>query len=359
MAMMIESRLPAARNGHAGAADGPLSPSADGTPPAGKDPATGRFLPGNKLGKGNPHFRQLASNRTAFLQAVGPEQVRQLVARLLRQALAGNLDAARLLLAYAVGRPAEAVNPDRADLDEFRLLGESPNIAETNEACDRFRRLRRRAGGGRHGRGRGEWSPADRQATGGGRETPTPHARGPRTTPPPRRPRRRRHPRRRRVAGEPPRVELLVDGQAAGPAARQDRPVLPSGRRRDFSRATLPRAELRGHNANMRASRGTRSRVEGDKRTGKPRPRRWQIPTVLVEWQDDGTVTGPDDGPLAGRLAGSVRYGRIPALAFAGKVGSFPCRACDTKSLQMSGQCRVTAAPTSVHVGSRPAQAPR
>ena len=92
---------------------------------------------------------------------------------------------------------------------------------------------------------------------------------------------------------------------------------------------------------------------------GTPRPRRWQVPTVLVEWQDDGTVTGPDDGPLAGRLAGSVRYGRIPALAFAGKVGIFPCRACDTKSLQMSGQCRVTAAPTSVHLGSRPAQAPR
>ncbi len=155
---MTETRLPVARNGHADAADGPeappagppsrngaacpapvpLSPSADGTPSAGKDPATGRFLPGNRLGKGNPHYRKLAENRTAFLQAVGTDQIRQLAAQLLRQALAGNLDAARLLLAYAVGRPAEAVNPDRADLDEFRLLGESPDVVEANQAGDRI-----------------------------------------------------------------------------------------------------------------------------------------------------------------------------------------------------------------------------
>jgi hypothetical protein len=41
-------------NGHA---DAPLPPSADGTAAGGKDAATGRFLPGNKCGRGNPHYR--------------------------------------------------------------------------------------------------------------------------------------------------------------------------------------------------------------------------------------------------------------------------------------------------------------
>lgn len=134
---MTETSLPAARNGHTNAGTGPLPPSADGTPPAGKDPTTGRFLPGNKLGRGNPHYRKLAGNRTAFLQAVSVEEIRQLAAKLLRKALAGNLDAARLLLAYAVGRPAEAVNPDRADLDEFRLLCESPKLIEDENSGNR------------------------------------------------------------------------------------------------------------------------------------------------------------------------------------------------------------------------------
>src|SRR4051794_21302899 len=95
-------------NGHAPA---PLPPSADGTPPGGKDAATGKFLPGNRCGQGNPHYRRLAANRTAFLEAVGPEQVQALAARLLARALAGDAEAARLVLAYAVGRPQPAADP--------------------------------------------------------------------------------------------------------------------------------------------------------------------------------------------------------------------------------------------------------
>src|SRR4051812_24643619 len=95
-------RLNGSLNGHA---DAPLPPSADGTAPAGKDSATGRFLPGNKCGRGNPHYRRLAANRTAFLEAVGPVQVKALAADLLKRALAGDVDAARLVLAYALGRP--------------------------------------------------------------------------------------------------------------------------------------------------------------------------------------------------------------------------------------------------------------
>src|SRR6516162_5279123 len=80
----------------------PLTPSADGT---GKDPTTGRFLPGNKCGHGNPHYRKLAANRSAILETVGPEQIKALLGNLYAKALAGDLDSARLVLAYAVGKP--------------------------------------------------------------------------------------------------------------------------------------------------------------------------------------------------------------------------------------------------------------
>jgi hypothetical protein len=141
------------RNGTGGNTPAPLPPSADGPPPGGKDPATGRFLPGNKCGRGNPHYRQLAANRTAFLEAVGPEQVRALAARLLARALEGDTDAARLVLAYAVGRPQPAADPDGADADEWRLAGQGLCLADllpqadkysVGEALDRLRWLRER-----------------------------------------------------------------------------------------------------------------------------------------------------------------------------------------------------------------------
>jgi hypothetical protein len=47
----------------------PLPPTADGSVTGGKDAETERFLPGNKYGRGNPHYRGLAANRTAFLAA--------------------------------------------------------------------------------------------------------------------------------------------------------------------------------------------------------------------------------------------------------------------------------------------------
>jgi len=134
---------PPGRNGHVNGVHPhpdapPALPSADGGDGGaapGQDAATGRFLPGNKLGKGNPHFRRLAANRTAFLEAAGPEQVRQLAADLLRRALAGDLDAARLWLSYAIGKPSEAVDPDQQDLDELRLLRASPTLVGLCREC--------------------------------------------------------------------------------------------------------------------------------------------------------------------------------------------------------------------------------
>jgi hypothetical protein len=130
-------------NAPAGPPKPPLSPSADGKvtspPPAaaarpGQDAATGKFLPGNKFGRGNPHYRRLAANRTAFLETVGPEQVKELAAQVFRRALAGDLEAAKIVLAYAIGRPGPAADPDRADLDEWQLLDGWPTLAQVMRA---------------------------------------------------------------------------------------------------------------------------------------------------------------------------------------------------------------------------------
>src|SRR5262245_12781885 len=98
------------KNGHANGTPSPTTADNDG-----RDGATGRFAAGNQLGRqfepgnpggrGNPSFRRLAAARRAFLEVVGPDEVQALARRLYQDALAGDIDAARLVLAYAVGKP--------------------------------------------------------------------------------------------------------------------------------------------------------------------------------------------------------------------------------------------------------------
>jgi hypothetical protein len=109
-------------NGGGGAAPSP-PPGAAATD--GRDQA-GRFAAGNAYAKGNPFTRAVAARRQALLDAVGPEDVAQVAKKLLALALAGDVAAAKVLLAYVVGKPAQAVHPDRLDLDEVKLLLESP-----------------------------------------------------------------------------------------------------------------------------------------------------------------------------------------------------------------------------------------
>jgi hypothetical protein len=121
-------------------------PSANGSngesppsPPAtdGRDPASGRFLPGNKHGRGNPFCRQLAARRKALLDAVSPEDIAQVARRLFVMAAAGDVAAAALLLKYVVGQPAQAPDPDRLDVEEFDLLRRAPGVRELADLCSR------------------------------------------------------------------------------------------------------------------------------------------------------------------------------------------------------------------------------
>ena len=82
---------------------GPLEPFTDG-----RD-ASGRFLPGNPGGTGNPHAKKVGKLRSALLAAVSQADMRAIVKRLVQDAKGGDAAAARLILDRCLG-PAEAVD---------------------------------------------------------------------------------------------------------------------------------------------------------------------------------------------------------------------------------------------------------
>jgi hypothetical protein len=104
----------------------PAAPESPKTAAAGRD-AAGKFTAGNRLGRGNPHARRMASLRQAFLSVATEERMKELGEKLYAAAAGGDWQAAKLFLLYVVGRPADAVNPDTLDLDEFQRLASAPS----------------------------------------------------------------------------------------------------------------------------------------------------------------------------------------------------------------------------------------
>jgi hypothetical protein len=67
----------------------------------------GRFAKGNPGGPGNPHARRVARLRSALLKAVTPADMKAIVARLVQDARAGNVQAAREVIERSLGKPVE------------------------------------------------------------------------------------------------------------------------------------------------------------------------------------------------------------------------------------------------------------
>jgi hypothetical protein len=86
--------------------------------------ASGRFKAGNRGGPGNPFARQVAALRQAMLQRVTGEDLQRIMGKLLELAEAGNIQAIKLVLAYTIGKPQPAPNPDRMDADEWNVYTE-------------------------------------------------------------------------------------------------------------------------------------------------------------------------------------------------------------------------------------------
>src|SRR5262245_26088041 len=107
---------------------GPASQEPSGTAANGRGPG-GRFAAGNKAACGNPFARRMARLRSALLDAVTEGDIRELGRSLLQQAKGGDVAAAKVLLAYLVGKPAEPNDPDRLDREELELLKAWPSLA--------------------------------------------------------------------------------------------------------------------------------------------------------------------------------------------------------------------------------------
>jgi hypothetical protein len=92
--------------------------------------ARGRFIPGNKGGPGNPFARKVAELRKTLVNFVTEDDMKHIAFVLKEKAMGGDIDAIKLLFQYVIGKPNEAVDPDRLDLDEWQKLQETARPAE-------------------------------------------------------------------------------------------------------------------------------------------------------------------------------------------------------------------------------------
>lgn len=82
---------------------------------------SGRFAAGNSGGPGNPYGRQVAALRQALLEAVTASDMQAIVHKLVEQAKAGDVQAAKEVLLRVLGKPVEADLLERLELLEERL----------------------------------------------------------------------------------------------------------------------------------------------------------------------------------------------------------------------------------------------
>lgn len=100
----------------------PKEPFGDGGPTSGRD-GKGRFTRGNKGGPGNPYARRVGRLRSALLDAVTPEDLREVAAALVREAKGGSVPAAREIIDRLLGPPVAADIIERLEALERLLAG--------------------------------------------------------------------------------------------------------------------------------------------------------------------------------------------------------------------------------------------
>ncbi len=87
---------------------------------SGRD-TSGRFAKGNPGGPGNPHARHVGQLRAALLNAVTPQDMREIIAALVKQAKNGDVRAIRELFDRTLGKPQEADFIERLEALEQSL----------------------------------------------------------------------------------------------------------------------------------------------------------------------------------------------------------------------------------------------
>jgi hypothetical protein len=131
---MTQTSFPKTNPSSNGHADAP--PKAEsGAPPEGGRAPNGRFCKGNAGGPGNPFARQVAAMRQEFMKAVTAEDMAAIARALIDKAKEGDTAAARIVLQYTLGKPAETVDPDRLDEMEWQQWRREAQIGEWDRVC--------------------------------------------------------------------------------------------------------------------------------------------------------------------------------------------------------------------------------
>lgn len=63
----------------------------------------GRFIKGNPGGPGNPHVKKVAKIRQAMFEVVDEHSVQIIIKELVKNAIAGDLIAAKIVMGYVLG----------------------------------------------------------------------------------------------------------------------------------------------------------------------------------------------------------------------------------------------------------------
>jgi hypothetical protein len=79
----------------------------------------GQFVRGNPGGPGNPHARSCARMLEVFRNAVSEEDMLRIVNKMIEKAANGDACAAKLIVAYCIGKPLPGHHPDSIDRDEW------------------------------------------------------------------------------------------------------------------------------------------------------------------------------------------------------------------------------------------------
>ena len=98
--------------------------------------SNGRFTVGNAGGPGNPHAAQVGGLRRALLDAVTPDDVRDIAAKLVTLAKGGDLNAMRLVLDRTVGKKFVEQIESPPTLEEYKAWLLSPFRVERCAAAD-------------------------------------------------------------------------------------------------------------------------------------------------------------------------------------------------------------------------------
>jgi hypothetical protein len=100
----------------------PIVPSTHGpNANGGRDPKTGKFLPGNRHGRGNPLAGRAAAIRAELLQVLTPAKARKIALQLIAKAEQGELPYVRELLDRTIGKPAQSEMIERIERIESLL----------------------------------------------------------------------------------------------------------------------------------------------------------------------------------------------------------------------------------------------